>query len=58
VQPAAGATLTKEDVAEHATKNLAPYKRPSQIVFVPEMPLNLNGKIIKAELVKMLERPA
>jgi long-chain acyl-CoA synthetase len=58
VQPAAGASLTTEAVADHATKNLAPYKRPSQIVFVPEMPVNLNGKVIKAELAKMLERPA
>lgn len=52
------ASLTANDVAEHAAKNLAPYKRPSQIIFAPEMPVNLNGKVIKAELVKMLERPA
>ncbi len=58
VQPAADASLTREAVADHAAKNLAPYKRPSQIVFVPEMPVNLNGKVIKAELVKMLERQA
>jgi long-chain acyl-CoA synthetase len=56
VQVAPDASLTTNDVAEHAAKNLAPYKRPSQIVFLPEMPVNLNGKVIKAELVKMLER--
>jgi long-chain acyl-CoA synthetase len=58
VQVAPDASLTTNDVAEHAAKNLAPYKRPSQIVFLPEIPVNLNGKVIKAELVKMLERTA
>jgi long-chain acyl-CoA synthetase len=58
VQVAPDASLTTNDVAEYAAKNLAPYKRPSQIVFLPEMPVNLNGKVIKAELVKMLERTA
>jgi len=53
-----GATLTSAEAADHAAKNLAPYKRPSQIIFVPEMPLNLNGKAIKAELVKLIEHPA
>jgi long-chain acyl-CoA synthetase len=58
VQLKPDATMTVNDVAEHATKNLAPYKRPSQILFTPEMPVNLNGKVIKADLMKMLERPA
>jgi long-chain acyl-CoA synthetase len=50
--------LTATEAADHAAKNLAPYKRPSQILFVPEMPVNLNGKVIKAELVKMIEHTA
>lgn len=49
------ANLTEAEVAEHAAKNLAPYKRPSQIVFTPEMPVNLNGKVIKADLLKLIE---
>jgi long-chain acyl-CoA synthetase len=49
-----GQALTPAEAADHAAKNLAPYKRPSQIVFVPEMPVNLNGKVIKAELVKLI----
>ena len=55
VQLMPGTNLTEAEVAEHAAKNLAPYKRPSQIVFTPEMPVNLNGKVIKAELLKLLE---
>ena len=54
VQLLPDANLTAAEVAEHAAKNLAPYKRPSQIVFAPEMPVNLNGKVIKAELVKLI----
>jgi len=50
--------LTATEAADHAAKNLAPYKRPSQILFVPELPVNLNGKVIKAELVKMIEQSA
>lgn len=58
IQLVPDATLTAAEVAEHAAKNLAPYKRPSQIVFTPEMPVNLNGKVIKAELVKLIANPA
>jgi long-chain acyl-CoA synthetase len=58
IQLMPGSTLTAPEVADHAAKNLAPYKRPSQIVFTPEMPVNLNGKVIKAELAKMIERTA
>jgi long-chain acyl-CoA synthetase len=49
-----GVNLTPAEAADHAAKNLAPYKRPSQIFFVPELPLNLNGKVIKAELPKLI----
>jgi acyl-CoA synthetase (AMP-forming)/AMP-acid ligase II len=54
VQPAPGSTLTAEEMAEHATKYLAPYKRPSQILLVPEMPLTPTGKVMKEELTKTL----
>jgi long-chain acyl-CoA synthetase len=54
VQTAAGSSLTSAQMAEHAAQHLAPYKRPSQIFLVPAMPLTPTGKVIKAELVKML----
>ena len=56
VQPIPDGAITVNDIAEHAAKNLAPYKRPSQIVLVPELPVNLNGKVIKAGLAKMIEQ--
>jgi long-chain acyl-CoA synthetase len=45
--------LTVAQLAEHAARHLAPYKRPSQIVFLPAMPLTPTGKIMKDELVKI-----
>src|SRR5271156_325771 len=55
VQSEPGSSLTASEVADYAAKNLAPYKRPSQIVFVPEIPVTLTGKVMKAELAKMAE---
>jgi long-chain acyl-CoA synthetase len=43
------------ELAEFAGKNLAPYKRPSQIVFVPELPVTVTGKVIKAKLTELPE---
>lgn len=47
--------LTIHDIAEYAAQYLAPYKRPSQILLVPSMPLTPTGKVVKAELAKILE---
>ncbi len=56
VQLEPGFTLTAMEVAEYSAKHLAPYKRPSEIVFVGAMPVTLTGKIKKDELTKMLEK--
>jgi long-chain acyl-CoA synthetase len=54
VQPIAGVPLTATELAEHASRHLAPYKRPSHILFIPSMPVTPTGKIRKAELAKMV----
>ena len=54
VQPSPGSTITVADLADHAARNLAPYKQPSQILLVPEMPITPTGKVRKDELVKMM----
>ena len=54
-QPTAGSPLTANELAEHAARHLAPYKRPSQILIVPAMPVTLTGKVMKDELAKMAE---
>ena len=51
LKPSAGAS--EQDLAHHASQHLAPYKRPSQILIVPAMPLTPTGKIIKGDLAKL-----
>ncbi len=46
-------SLAVADLAAHAQRHLAPYKHPSQFIFVPAMPLTLTGKVVKDELAKM-----
>jgi acyl-CoA synthetase (AMP-forming)/AMP-acid ligase II len=53
VQPSPGSALSVAEVAGHAARNLAPYKRPSQILLIAEMPLTPTGKAKKDELAKM-----
>jgi long-chain acyl-CoA synthetase len=53
VQLSPGAPLTVAELAGHAGRNLAPYKRPSQILLVPGMPVTPTGKVKKDELAKM-----
>jgi long-chain acyl-CoA synthetase len=44
---------TTTELAEHAARHLAPYKRPSRILVTPVLPLTPTGKVVKAELAKM-----
>ena len=55
VQPLPDSDLTVTDLAEYAALHLTQYKRPSQIVLVPGMPLTPTGKIVKADLKKVAE---
>jgi long-chain acyl-CoA synthetase len=45
--------ITATDLGEYAAQHLAPYKRPSQILLIPAMPLTPTGKIVKDELAKI-----
>jgi long-chain acyl-CoA synthetase len=54
VQLVADSPVTPVELAEYAAGYLAPYKRPSEIVLVPSMPLTQSGKVKKDELVKMV----
>jgi len=53
VQPKAGSTVQESDIAHYAAQHLAPYKRPSHILIVQEMPLTTTGKVVKGELSKL-----
>jgi fatty-acyl-CoA synthase len=45
-----GQTLTEETVIEHCQGQLARYKIPKSVVFVPSIPRNAAGKVLKREL--------
>jgi fatty-acyl-CoA synthase len=50
VQPREGATLTEAELRAHLEANLARYKVPKYVEFVPELPHNATGKIRRVEL--------
>jgi len=51
-----GSSTTSEEIGKHAANNLAPYKQPSRILFLKEIPLTPTGKPKKDELAKLLAR--
>jgi acyl-CoA synthetase (AMP-forming)/AMP-acid ligase II len=55
VQRSPGSRLTEIELAEYAAKYLAPYKRPSHILFVSTMPMTPSGKIAKTDLTKIAD---
>ena len=58
VQPAAGASLTADEVVAWCRERLADYKRPRIVTFVDELPRDPNGKIAKHRLRAEESAPA
>ena len=50
VTPADGVTLDERTLLQFVRRNLADYKVPKHIVFVPALPRNATGKILKTTL--------
>ncbi|HEY5207951.1 MAG TPA: class I adenylate-forming enzyme family protein [Stellaceae bacterium] len=55
VQAAPNAHLSDTDLADHAARQLAPYKRPTEIFVLPSLPAGANGKILKSALLPIAE---
>ncbi|AJE83829.1 AMP-binding enzyme, putative [Streptomyces albus] len=53
VVPRPGATLTLEELREHAEKRIGRYKLPRRLEIVDVLPRNATGKILKTELRKV-----
>ena len=51
VQLFPGSAVTPADLMAHATRLLAPYKRPSEIILLDALPAASTGKILKHLLV-------
>lgn len=47
-----GVQLDLQALKAHAHEHLSPYKRPSVMALVPEMPMTLSGKVLKRELLE------
>jgi fatty-acyl-CoA synthase len=45
-----GETLTEEEVVEHCKQRLASYKKPKSVEFMPALPRNAAGKVLKTVL--------
>jgi len=56
VELSPGSMLTVTELQEYVAGRLAPYKRPSRIIIVSEMPVTPTGKIVKGALAKMVSK--
>jgi acyl-CoA synthetase (AMP-forming)/AMP-acid ligase II len=50
VVPRPATSLTEAEIIEHCKRHLASYKKPHSVEFIPELPKNAYGKILKREL--------
>ena len=50
IVPRPGAEPTVDSIMAHCRRHLAPYKVPRLIQFVPDLPVNSTGKILRREL--------
>jgi acyl-CoA synthetase (AMP-forming)/AMP-acid ligase II len=45
-----GMTVTAADILAQCREQIASYKKPKHIIFVEQLPRNVNGKVVKTEL--------
>jgi len=50
VVPVRGSPLRPEDVRDHCGRRLPGFKVPEHVTFLPQLPHNANGKVVKREL--------
>lgn len=58
VVPRDGAALTESDVLDHCRRNLARYKQPSAVAFLPELPRSASNKVLRRVLREQFGAPA
>ena len=56
VVPRADASLDAEGVVAWAREHMANFKVPRHVAIVPELPMNLSGKVLKNELREEAKR--
>jgi long-chain acyl-CoA synthetase len=53
IEPEADVILAADELIRWCASGLASYKKPKHVVFLPELPRNSTGKVIKSELRKL-----
>ena len=53
-----GATLTDQDLAQYLRSQLSPYKQPTEIRFMKQMPAAPTGKVLKSKLKELAAQAA
>ncbi len=53
IQPRLDSTVTTAELSKYAAQHLAPYKLPTEILLIDELPVTPTGKVSKGELVKI-----
>lgn len=48
-----GSRLTEAEVMDFVAGKVAPYKRIRRVAFVPAVPKNPSGKILRKDLIKL-----
>lgn len=56
VVPRDGASLTTSQIISHCANRLPHYMIPKEVFFVPSLPTNAHGKVVKAELRNQITR--
>jgi len=51
----ANETCTEQEIIEFCSKSLPTFKRPKKVEFIPALPKNLLGKILRAELRNLIK---
>jgi acyl-CoA synthetase (AMP-forming)/AMP-acid ligase II len=52
-----GSGVTEAQVLEHCRAHLAPYKKPTRIVFTDELPRNASNKVMRRVIIEQVEAP-
>ncbi|MDS1139468.1 class I adenylate-forming enzyme family protein [Pusillimonas sp. SM2304] len=54
IEPKANATLCETELKAYLADRLSPYKRPSRIIFMDNLPVAPNGKVLKQQLMQKI----
>lgn len=58
IEPSKGAVIDLDALADHLKQNLSPYKIPSEIIVLEQLPAAATGKVLKKELQRMALKPS